>query len=84
MLDEQGGKYFQRAIRGNHIALVEQGRAGHHVCIKDNKPNMTPNNERGKKMNNTILARMFASFAKDEDTTPEEIAEAADEIQAIV
>lgn len=33
--------------------------------------------------NPSILARMFASFARDEDTTPEEIAEAADEIQSI-
>lgn len=83
MLDEKDGKYYQRQIRGNHIALVEQGRAGHHVCIKDSKPEKTRKEGR-KKMNNTILARMFASFAKDEDTTPEEIAEAADEIQAMV
>lgn len=29
------GKYYQTHIIGNHVALVQEGRAGHRVAIKD-------------------------------------------------
>lgn len=32
------GTYSQRQIRGNHIAIVDEGRAGKSVCIKDSVP----------------------------------------------
>lgn len=35
---EKDGKVYQTNIRGNHVALVQQGRAGKTVCIKDEKP----------------------------------------------
>lgn len=38
---ERDGKYYQTNIRGNHVALVQQGRAGKMVCIKDEKPKET-------------------------------------------
>lgn len=81
-LSEENGKFMQRQIRGNHIAVVDKGRAGHRVCIKDSKPII----ERGvKKMSRKgLLGRMFASFARDEEIKPEELAEAADEIQEIL
>lgn len=31
------GKLYQQHIRGNHVALVRAGRAGHRVAIKDEK-----------------------------------------------
>ena len=31
------GKLYQQHIRGNHVALVRNGRAGHRVAIKDEK-----------------------------------------------
>lgn len=34
---ERDGKVFQTKIRGNHVALVQEGRAGKAVCIKDEK-----------------------------------------------
>ena len=34
-LCEEGGRYIQRKIRGNHIAVVDAGRAGPRVSIKD-------------------------------------------------
>ena len=34
-LAEENGRYIQRKIRGNHIAVVEAGRAGARVSIKD-------------------------------------------------
>ena len=38
---EREGKYYQTNIRGNHVALVQQGRAGKMVCIKDEQPKET-------------------------------------------
>lgn len=54
--------YKQVEIRGNHIAVVEQGRAGSKVSIKDNKP------KGKKKMNKAQLrANMLKAFAVDAD-----------------
>lgn len=40
---EEDGKIYQKDIRGNHVALVQAGRAGSTVRINDNKskPKMT-------------------------------------------
>lgn len=65
--------YTQKEIRGNHVAVVERGRAGHKVSIRDSKKGM-------KRMRNdkkNLWGRILAAFAKDEDTTPEDIAAAA-------
>lgn len=35
---ENNGKIYQKNIRGNHVALVQAGRAGSQVRIKDEKP----------------------------------------------
>jgi len=61
----------QREIRGNHVAVVDKGRAGHGVAIHDHAM------ERRKKhmAKGNILQRMWAAFAKDAD--PEEALEAA-------
>ena len=37
-LCREDGQYIQRQIRGNHVAVVDAGRAGPRVCIKDHKP----------------------------------------------
>ena len=64
------GTYHQADIIGNHVAIVDSGRAGHDVAIKDAKP------KGGTRMaKKSILQRMFASFVKDAE--PEEIQEAA-------
>ncbi len=81
-LAEENGKYIQRQIRGNHVAIVDKGRAGKRVCIKDS----APNNERRKPSmgkHTSILSKMLARFARDNDTTEEEIAEAVDAIDEI-
>ena len=80
-MDDSDGHYTQRQIRGNHVAIVDRGRAGHRVCIKDSAPNERRKSKVSKRV--TLLSKMFASFAKDEDVTPEEVADAAEEIQAI-
>lgn len=81
-LVEEKGKFLQRQIRGNHIAVVDQGRAGHRVCIKDS----APQNERREpnmkgKDRKTIWSKMIAAFAAD--ATPEELEEAVDAVQEI-
>ncbi len=38
-LCEENGKFIQRKIRGNHVAVVDAGRAGHRVSIRDREPN---------------------------------------------
>ena len=34
---EKDGKYYQKDIIGNHVALVQAGRAGNNVRIYDSK-----------------------------------------------
>lgn len=76
LVPNENGTFEQRRIRGNHIAVVDEGRAGHRVAIKDSKPT-----ERGKNMatenKGSVLGRMLKAFAKDENTTPDELEEAA-------
>lgn len=67
--------YTQREIRGNHIAVVKNGRAGHKVSIRDSKGGMKKMSEKEKKKG--LFGRMLAAFAKDEDTSPEDLEAAA-------
>ena len=50
-VDNGDGTYTQRNIRGNHIAIVEEGRAGHRAAIMDsiNKAKADEQPERNKK-----------------------------------
>lgn len=70
-LCQEDGKFIQRKIRGNHIAVVDAGRAGHRVSIKDHKAQRSCFAMQKKK---NLLSRLIASYAKDEDTTAEEVA----------
>lgn len=71
-MERDDGTYCQKDIIGNHVAVVEEGRAGHEVAIRDAKAK--PGG--GKKMvKKSILHRMFAAFAKDAE--PDEVREAA-------
>lgn len=65
--------FEQQHIRCNHVAIVQAGRAGPKVSIRDGKPkgesqsmNISPKE---------LLLKMFKHFAND--ASPEEIAEAA-------
>lgn len=74
-IDNGDGTYHQAEIVGNHVAVVEAGRAGHTVSIRDSKPKGA-----GRMTKKNILQRMFASFARDAE--PEEIREAARAVDA--
>lgn len=78
------GHFFQRQIRGNHVAVVAAGRAGHRVSIKDSALG-SENKERIETMKNekptkkpSMLSRFFMGWAADKD--PEEAANALDEL----
>jgi hypothetical protein len=74
LVPNKNGTFEQRNIRGNHIAVVDEGRAGHRVSIKDEKPK---NNERGNTMANeekkNFRGWLMKLVAKDESTTPEDL-----------
>jgi len=81
-LAETDGGYRQTGIRGNHVAIVRNGRAGPRVQVKDEMPQQ-PKKERGKTMDknkNTIWGKMLSAFARDAE--PEELAEASKMMQA--
>lgn len=75
-LCEEDGRYIQRQIRGNHVAVVDAGRAGHRVCIKDHKP------ERRKSRMKKSLYKKLARMARDGD--PEAIEALAEAVEEIV
>jgi len=50
--------YKQIAIRGNHIAVVERGRAGSNVRINDSKKDIPMNK-------NQALLKLITAYAKD-------------------
>ena len=62
-LCREDGQYVQRQIRGNHVAVVDAGRAGPRVCIKDHKPII----ERRKTTMKRSLSKVLARMAKDGD-----------------
>ena len=73
-LCEENGQYIQRKIRGNHVAVVDAGRAGPRVSIKDNKPEP----ERSKTIMKKSLSKILARMAKDGDV--ETVAEIIEEM----
>ena len=71
-LCEENGTYIQRKIRGNHVAVVDAGRAGSRVSIKDHKP------ERRTHIMKKSLSKILARMAKDGDV--ETVAEILEEM----
>lgn len=72
------GTFDQRNMRGNHVAIVDEGRAGPHASIKDSAMKPT---ERGNKMPTEkkagLMGKILKALALDESTTPEDLEEAA-------
>ena len=66
------GTYHQEDIIGNHVAVVDRGRAGASVSIKDE----FPRKEKKQMGKQSIWHRMFNSFVKDAE--PSEVLEAMD------
>ena len=68
------GTYHQEDIIGNHVAVVDRGRAGASVSIKDSIPEKKGEKRMGKTQ--SIWHRMFNAFVKDAE--PSEVLEAMD------
>lgn len=73
------GTLVQTDIRGNHVAVVNKGRAGKDIAIGDAAPEKKP--ARGGKKMPINLKRIFGMGLKQlaNDAEPEEVAEAAKE-----
>jgi hypothetical protein len=80
------GKYEQKNIIGNHVAVVQNGRAGSKVAIHDSKPNQTIQTTiggkkiMGKITKKNLMARGLQALFQAHDANPEDIAEAMDAI----
>ena len=81
-LHEENGQYIQRKIRGNHVAVVDAGRAGNRVSIKDQKPkDSKPKQERRTVPMKKSLLKTLNRLAKDGDPDAiEGLTEAVEEI----
>ena len=77
-LHEENGQYIQRKIRGNHVAVVDAGRAGPRVSIKDHKAKEP---ERSKFIMKKSLVKKLVRMAKDGD--PEAIEAVAELLEEV-
>lgn len=77
--EQDGAGYKQTKIRGNHVAVVPRGRAGHEVSIKDESPL-----EGGSIMGKFTaeLLKVFGTAAKD--ASNEDIEKMADTTAAVL
>lgn len=65
-----GASYRQTKIRGNHVAVVPRGRAGHEVAIQD----AAAQAEKGKNPMKDFRKRLLSLFGQAaKDATPEEL-----------
>lgn len=65
------GRYRQTDIRGNHVAVVPRGRAGHEVAIKDSAETAGKGNRIMSKFSEAILKAF--GMAAHEAETPEDV-----------
>lgn len=72
------GRGVQREIVGNHVALVERGRAGPRCSIQDKEPDMKTKDAKTAKRGFWDRLKT-AVMAKDADAVKAELAEAGDE-----
>lgn len=72
--------YKQTNIRGNHVAVVPRGRAGHEIAIKDSAPEARKG---AHKMSATkALLEFFGLAAKD--ASPEELAKLTEDTAKVL
>ena len=67
--------FDQREIIGNHVAVVDKGRAGHKVAIRDQAPPVVIKRSDKRMSKQNMLERMFYALCKDAE--PQEILEAS-------
>lgn len=80
-IGDSGDMFEQRQIRGNHVAIVPNGRAGSRVAIRDSAPPIPTNNrkeQKEKKVMNVTIRKLLGLGLKEyaKDAEPEAVAEA--------
>ena len=65
------GTYSQKNIRGNHVAVVDRGRAGKRAAILDSDKNKAEKPERKAMSKKGLFFKIFGQAVKDK--SPEEI-----------
>ena len=75
--EDEHGRICQMKIRGNHVAVVDEGRAGPTVSIRDSKNNKIGEKEMARKTKSSKkdFANLLRRYLRD--ASPEELAEAA-------
>ena len=73
-IQDEDGNWYQCNIIGNHVALVDKGRAGNKVRINDKKKEIN-----SMKTQKNVLGKLLKAFAKDAE--PEEMLEAVKAVQ---
>lgn len=69
---EYNGNLYQTNIRGNHIAIVDEGRAGKYIAIRDSKDTIIKNIKRSRKMKDVSkILRSFKKQIRDASTIEE-------------
>ncbi len=78
-----GSGYKQQNIRGNHVAVVPRGRAGHEVAIKDQAASEAEKGKkRMKKETKEALYRFFGLAAQDAE--PEELEKLTSDLSKVM
>ena len=67
----EDGTYSQKNIRGNHVAVVDRGRAGKRAAILDSDKNKAEKPERKAMSKKGLFFKIFGQAVKDK--SPEEI-----------
>lgn len=77
-----GAGYRQERIRGNHVAVVPMGRAGHEVAIQDHAAEQAEKGlKRMKKETKEALYRFFGLAAND--AAPEELEQLTKDVTTV-
>lgn len=75
-VEDDDGQICQTRIRGNHVAVVEAGRAGHTVAIRDSKcHNRIGGSFMRKNVSKRELASAIRRYLRDADTISNEALE---------
>lgn len=74
-IKNEDGTYSQKNIRGNHVAVVDRGRAGKRAAILDSDKNEAKKPERKVMSKTGLFFKLFGQAVKDK--SPEEIEQMA-------
>lgn len=83
---DDAGRLIMTQIRGNHVAVVPKGRAGPEIAIGDAAPPdvSAPPNSKQRKSRMSLSERLMRAIGFQvavKDATPEEVADALEEIE---